>query len=618
METQFSFSNLVPDFTALLNGTDYSSSESFSAIVISAIVVVAVTFLLLSVKSYVKAFRRINFLYGLLKGVSQKDLPSVHEDIKERAFEFKECGRLWKEFHESLVVSKGRINNTIDAQHFFNTHTLAQGLTESRLIAAVPGFLTAIGVIGTFAGLQMGLAPMTGLDINNAGAAKELLPGIYGMIGGAAVAFTTSVWGITFSVLFNFIEKLLERHIRSKISILQNRIDYLYPRITPEESLVKLAENSESNKETLDHLAEKIGDRMQEVMTVAAQNIADSVASSIDSSLKPAMEKFADVINEGPGDALESLITAHSENLRSSGDLQRDLMEKANQEIASTVEGMGQKFSTFLDGVNQAAENTKNQEAERNEQLERKIKEITSMGERETARLAGLVNTLMTKQEQIDESRQEEFSRVTSEMKDQQHNMVDRLKDVTGKMLELHSGLSELVSSNQEAVTGFKEVSSSMAGAASDIKQGGSEISEATKELGLHVNSAVNETKELAESNQLAANEIVLTAQALESTQTQALQLTSDLKTVAQHAENAFQSMDTHMREYQAGLKKHVNDIELEMEKVLSRYADLVQQGTENRLSAWNSETSNYISMMTDAVTAIQAVVNDIESTVGA
>jgi len=37
--------------------------------------------------------------------------------------------------------------NTFDAAYFFNATTLAKGVTDNRLVAAVPGFLTAIGVM---------------------------------------------------------------------------------------------------------------------------------------------------------------------------------------------------------------------------------------------------------------------------------------------------------------------------------------------------------------------------------------------------------------------------------------------------------------------------------------
>src|SRR5690606_41026188 len=68
-------------------------------------------------------------------------------------------GALWREFDESLVYSadKTRLSNTLDAEHFFNNYTLAYGLTSSRLLAAAPTFLTAIGVLGTFLGLKFGL-----------------------------------------------------------------------------------------------------------------------------------------------------------------------------------------------------------------------------------------------------------------------------------------------------------------------------------------------------------------------------------------------------------------------------------------------------------------------------
>ncbi len=76
-------------------------------------------------------------------------------------------GHLWLEFDETLIEIREdgvtQLFNTFDAVYFFNSSTLAKGVTNNRLIAAVPGFLTAIGVIGTFVGLQIGLS---GMDIS--------------------------------------------------------------------------------------------------------------------------------------------------------------------------------------------------------------------------------------------------------------------------------------------------------------------------------------------------------------------------------------------------------------------------------------------------------------------
>ena len=68
------------------------------------------------------------------------------------------------------------------------------------------------------------------------------------MIAGASIAFMTSLWGVFLSVVFNFIEKSLERLCRGRITTLQNTIDYLYPRITAEQSLVNIEESSSLSK----------------------------------------------------------------------------------------------------------------------------------------------------------------------------------------------------------------------------------------------------------------------------------------------------------------------------------------------------------------------------------
>jgi hypothetical protein len=613
LEPIFSFENLIPDFVEVYRIGDYSSSDGFSTLIISLIILVAAVFSIYALITYFLSTKQVSFYKRLLLSVDQSELPKVHADLTENAFRVPAYGLLWKEFDESLVHTQGKISNTIDAEHFFNTRSLANGLTENRLLAAVPGFLTAIGVIGTFAGLQMGLAPMTDLDPNGADNQK-LLTGIYSMIGGASIAFTTSVWGISLSVLFNAFEKFLERSARTRILQLQNRIDYLYPRIIPEESLVRIADHSQSSKETLDGLAEKIGDRMQEIMTTTAQTISESMVTSIEASLKPAMDRFSEVISEGPGDVLEGIIEVHSDRLRQSGDQQRALMDEANERIAETVSGMGDKFDEFLSGIEKSAAEASEKEDLRNETLKKKISEFATIGERETVRVSRLVNTLLTNHNQLDDARQTAFAAMTGELQEQQTGMIEKLHEVASSLVSLQEGFSQLVQSNTSAVTRMQDVSNKMGDTATAIEKGGAEIKLAASTLGESVSKAVEETIGLSESSQLAAQAIVSSTERFENIQSHISTLSNDLQGATKHAETAFQAMDQHMQSYKEGLKKHINELEMEMEKVLSRYAALVQEGTENRLSVWNEETNKYISSMTDAVRAIQGVVEEIET----
>jgi hypothetical protein len=172
-------------------------------------------------------------------------------------------GYLWQEFNETLIEVENNdsvnLYSTLDAKYFFNNSTLAAEITESRMLAAVPGFLTAFGVIGTFVGLQLGLSE---LNIGNDVAVSEMKTGLAHVISGAKTAFMTSVWGVVLSVLFNFFEKFLEIIARSKISRLQVKIDQLTPRISAEFQLQQIVNDGQQSRESLQGLAEKIGDKM--------------------------------------------------------------------------------------------------------------------------------------------------------------------------------------------------------------------------------------------------------------------------------------------------------------------------------------------------------------------
>jgi hypothetical protein len=177
----------------------------FFMIVITAVAVGFVIF------HRIRCGRRLRLLQDLIGSQDKDSLAVNRHAILEKALEQdpKETGKLWREFDESLVYStdKSRLYNTLDAEHFFNARTLAPGLTSSRLLSATPTFLTAIGVLGTFIGLTLGLA---NLQIN-AGEIDTLKSGVSTMINGAAVAFMTSVWGVFLSLILNVTEKLAER-----------------------------------------------------------------------------------------------------------------------------------------------------------------------------------------------------------------------------------------------------------------------------------------------------------------------------------------------------------------------------------------------------------------------
>ncbi|NVK41173.1 MAG: anti-phage defense ZorAB system ZorA [Oceanospirillaceae bacterium] len=292
--------------------------------------------------------RRLSRVLQLIEGQDRATLAQNRKATLDKALEQdpKVTGALWREFDESLVYSadKTRLSNTLDAEHFFNSNTLANGLTSSRLLAAAPSFLTAIGVLGTFIGLTLGLK---GLQID-AEQIDTLKSGVSAMINGAAVAFMTSVWGVGLSLLLNMFEKLVERGALSKIRDLQQKIDFLYPRLPAEHSLVQIAAATEESKESLQELHERIGNSLQKAVSGMSDSMQQAFTDALNNVMAPAIKTLVDNTSQQSTDALEKLVTKFMSGMESVGRDQGSLMQGAANDVRSSLTEMGGQMEALF------------------------------------------------------------------------------------------------------------------------------------------------------------------------------------------------------------------------------------------------------------------------------
>src|SRR5690606_21099437 len=115
-------------------------------------------------------------------------------------------------------------------------------------------------------------------------------------------------WGVLCSLILNFVEKMFERTALNRIIELQHRIDYLYPRLRAEQSLVNIADSGRQAKEALQELHERIGDRLQEAFTGFAGAINTSLSDTLNGIMKPAIEALVHHSTDQSSAALEQLV----------------------------------------------------------------------------------------------------------------------------------------------------------------------------------------------------------------------------------------------------------------------------------------------------------------------
>lgn len=362
---EFDLTSLFPKFELVGISTN---SDAITADFVLAMFVTLILGLIYILYRFMEVRFKLRFFKGLVAGMKQEELAEKREEICQKALK-KEYGKLWREFDESLVCSADgkMLSNTLDADHFFNERSLARSLTGNRFMAAIPAFLTALGVLGTFVGLQLGLAS---LNLTSDSDVNVLKGGIFSMMSGASTAFVTSVWGVTLSLFFNLLEKFLERNVRKQISLFQDEIDYLYPRITTEQTLIKISDTSRITSQTMQTLAEQIGDRLQQSLMQASDtirqgmnenlmavqqsmaaistNMREGLEKGMHEILKPAIESITHSAQNSSGEMVRTLVTQFMDGVSKAGSGQQEALEKAASTVQVAVEGMAVQMHAIM------------------------------------------------------------------------------------------------------------------------------------------------------------------------------------------------------------------------------------------------------------------------------
>jgi len=91
-----------------------------------------------------------------------------------------------------------------NVEDYINDDTVTHGPGNAPLAELIPGLLTSLGILGTFMGMMRGLS---GLDFSNSDA---IIEGIPVLLDGMKFAFGTSVAGVSCSIVFNMLNRILQ------------------------------------------------------------------------------------------------------------------------------------------------------------------------------------------------------------------------------------------------------------------------------------------------------------------------------------------------------------------------------------------------------------------------
>lgn len=632
-----------------------NNGEDLSALFVSILLLFFFYFIAKSVMHFSHASKRIHWVKEQIQNDTIDTVLQNRAEHEERAKLLELSGKpssllkrlisgnqtlaaaSWLEFNETLVETRtslgGKLNNTLDASYFFNTRSLAGGITESRLLAAVPGFLTALGVIGTFFGLQLGLSE---LNIGQGVEVKEMKNGLAAVISGASIAFMTSIWGVFLSVAFNVIEKILEKGIRGQIFSLQNKIDRLYPRLSAESQLQRIADDGNESRDSLQGLAEQIGVRMQESLMQATDGISQALSDTMNSILAPALDSMMNNASDSGKQAMQELVKEFMEKMGEAGSSQRAAMDESSTKMNAALDGMQLAMTSLVSNL----QDNQDKLAERDQELIQRIsgqvdslvegasEQQQKMAELLEGQLTAISETSLQHQQNSnkrEEERDKRFEEQTGALSDSTKQLLDHLQTAmedqlnSGKTLlaqgeALRQGIDKSTSASEQAANSIKESSDEMRSVSDRLSGFGIKIQQATDTLSGSVTEAAETTSELSGLNQKAMTNMQALRDELLSNTSQFEKITSNLDGLMTQSSTIFNDMKDHQEEYLSALDENVSDLSKRVAESLNDYAEQANGQTASHLQLWAQHTSSYSEKMNVLVGAIQNVVDEIET----
>lgn len=120
----------------------------------------------------------------------------------ESLFQQKTLDKLFSEYRNKVTQQEDNESVVSDIVEYINEDALALRSWQN-VIQQIPGTVTALGLLGTFIGLIIGIS---GIGFSSVDAA---LSSIEVLLSGIQTAFYTSIAGVIFSILFNLIYRLI-------------------------------------------------------------------------------------------------------------------------------------------------------------------------------------------------------------------------------------------------------------------------------------------------------------------------------------------------------------------------------------------------------------------------
>ena len=283
---------------------------------------------------------------------------------KDDLFEDKRLLRNYKDFKHELmrITGGGNPYYKCEIEDYIGIDLIDRVIHAERL-GQVPGVMTGLGILGTFVGLSLGLQNFsTGTTAQITGSIEPLMNGI-------KVAFHTSIYGMVFSLVFNYVYKRRLDDAEAALGMfIRNFRKFVLPD-TEKEGINKLLDLQKEQARAITALADAITVNLPEGLRNYLEPRLDHFDDTIDSfsrmatrnqmeQLEVVVEKFLTQMNNSMGSSFSNLtkVVNQSLYLHEANEAQLKAIYEKNAVAADSMEKTVDEMAQVADRLKDISE----------------------------------------------------------------------------------------------------------------------------------------------------------------------------------------------------------------------------------------------------------------------
>lgn len=348
----FLFYVLVAAFVLYVNGVFTGEEASLVNLMINIgfLIIIGVLFLISTI-----SFGRLNRVMDELETVTKqlkkeykesegKNLWSGYQDGRE-PFENEELRAAFHKYRmriKSFKTKRG-YTNTCDLEEYINEDLLDR-VGMNFFNSGISGTLTGLGILGTFLGLSMGLGSFNGNDI------YTISDNVGPLLSGMKVAFHTSVYGIFFSLVFNFIYRSIMSDAYNKLEsfLVVFRQTAMPAAATEDETLSAMVVYQANMSNTMKQLLELLRGKSAE-QTAGVERIVTQFTEGMQTALDVDFKKLGNTlraageVQAGYAENAKSLMEVYAGLVEGNRSIQEALVKVMDRQELLTKELYAQK-----------------------------------------------------------------------------------------------------------------------------------------------------------------------------------------------------------------------------------------------------------------------------------